>query len=155
MSFKSQISAFTQKVEDNSEKVFRGTALQLFGEIVRATPVGNKDLWENRYLWGQLGFVQEGYTGGRLRGNWQAEVNGKNIGQLDTVDKNGSNTVAKGQANMASAKAGDSIYLFNNLPYAIPVEYGHSAKQRPEGMVRVTLLGFNKAIAENAAKVNK
>ena len=148
MSFKSQISAFTQKVEDNSEKVFRGTALQLFGEIVRATPVGNTGLWKTKY-------PPKGYTGGRLRGNWQAEVNGKNIGQLDTVDKNGSNTVAKGQANMASAKAGDSIYLFNNLPYAIPVEYGHSAKQRPEGMVRVTLLGFNKAIAENAAKVNK
>ncbi|WP_256203847.1 MULTISPECIES: hypothetical protein [unclassified Pseudomonas] len=35
----------------------------------------------------------------------------------------------------------------NNLPYAIPLEYGHST-QAPAGMVRVTLANFQHIVDE-------
>jgi hypothetical protein len=35
----------------------------------------------------------------------------------------------------------------NNLPYAVPLEYGHS-KQAPGGMVRITLARFQQIVDE-------
>lgn len=38
-------------------------------------------------------------------------------------------------AGVQPLKLGDTAYLVNNLPYAVPLEYGHSS-QAPAGMVR-------------------
>lgn len=37
-----------------------------------------------------------------------------------------------------SAKAEDTIYIQNNLPYIVGLEYGRST-QSPQGMVRLTM----------------
>jgi nitroimidazol reductase NimA-like FMN-containing flavoprotein (pyridoxamine 5'-phosphate oxidase superfamily) len=46
-----------------------------------------------------------------------------------------------------SLTIGQTAYLVNNLPYAVPLEYGHS-KQAPGGMVRITLARFQQVVDE-------
>ena len=51
---------------------------------------------------------------------------------------------------IAPAKFGATIYLVNNLPYAVRLEYGWS-KQAPAGMVRITAAEFQ-SIVDDAAR---
>ena len=62
MSFDKDIKDFNKKTEKAALNVFRGTALSLFGRIVKRTPVDT----------------------GRLRGNWQASINISPSGNGDT-----------------------------------------------------------------------
>ena len=56
-------------------------------------------------------------------------------------------------AGVHPLKLGDTAYLVNNLPYAVPLEYGHSS-QAPAGMVRVTIAEFQQ-IVEAAVRANQ
>lgn len=93
--------------------------------------------------------VPTGYTGGRFRGNWQVSVGGVPTQPVDLIDPNGSETIARGAAALAGFKAGPSIFIVNNVPYAIPLEYGHSS-QAPTGVVRVTVAEFQQIVDEVA-----
>ncbi|MGP0015693.1 hypothetical protein [Pseudomonas sp.] len=87
------------------------------------------------------------YVGGRFRGNWQFSVDAPADGVLDQVDSSGSVTIAVLRTQVQSLTAGQTAYIVNNLPYGIPLEYGHS-KQAPGGMVRVTLARFQQIVDE-------
>ncbi|MNT90915.1 hypothetical protein D3C72_2319290 [compost metagenome] len=54
---------------------------------------------------------------------------------------------------MSDFTVGQMAYLINNLPYAIPLEFGHS-NQAPNGMVRVTIARFQQ-IVEQAIRNNQ
>lgn len=89
----------------------------------------------------------KGYVGGRFRGNWQVTIGAAPAAALDRIDPNGSDTIAAAAAALASFKVGPPIYIQNNLPYAIPLEYGHST-QAPQGMVRITVTEFEQIVAQ-------
>jgi hypothetical protein len=89
----------------------------------------------------------KGYVGGRFRGNWQFSIDSPAGGEIDAVDPSGAATINALIAGVQALTAGQTAYIVNNLPYAIPLEYGHS-KQAPEGMVRVTLARFQKIVEE-------
>ena len=89
----------------------------------------------------------KGYVGGRFRGNWQFSIDTPADGELDTIDPSGNATVAALRAQVSGLTIGQTAYIVNNLPYAIPLEYGHS-KQAPHGMVRVTLANFQRIVDE-------
>lgn len=93
------------------------------------------------------------YVGGRFRGNWQFSIGTPADGTLDRADASGGATLAKLKLQVESFTAGQFAYIVNNLPYAIPLEYGHST-QAPSGMVRVTLARFQQIVAA-AAQHNK
>lgn len=134
------------KIEDAIEKALRGAAIELFGEIVKRTPVGNPSLWKNP--------APPGYTGGRLRGNWQAKISSPERSTTEHVDKSGTDTIAKGAQKIRRFTLKDkSIWFSNNLPYADRVEQGWSS-QRPAGMVRTTIKMF-KPILEKIARIKK
>lgn len=84
-----------------------------------------------------------GYTGGRFRGNWQVTFTTAAQGETGRVDKSGAETLAAGSSMIETFKVGmvDTIYFTNNVPYAIPLEFGHST-QAPQGMVRITAREF-------------
>lgn len=65
MSFSGDISKFINKTEAKAERVFRATGLEMFGRIVKRTPVDT----------------------GRLRNNWQITPNAK-IGQKLFITNN-------------------------------------------------------------------
>ena len=89
---------------------------------------------------------------GRFRANWAASVNSYGSVILDVEDKDGSETVNKMAGVVLNTPAGNVVYMVNNLPYAIPLEYGHSKIQAPHGMVRLSIEEFqnylNKSVSE-------
>lgn len=93
------------------------------------------------------------YVGGRFRGNWQFSVGSPVDGVLDQIDATGNVTLAKLKLQVQQLSIGETAYIVNNLPYAVPLEYGHS-KQAPGGMVRVTVARFQQIVQE-AIRNNK
>ncbi len=138
MSFSNDVNKFTKKADDNINKVFRGTVLSLFTRIIVGTPVGNPSLWKGK--------APPNYTGGRLRGNWQVQINSIPRG---TVNGKG---VPKINGIVSRLKNGQSIFLVNNLPYAFAIENGHST-QRPKGWVRTNILKYKSLIKAQARKM--
>ena len=94
-----------------------------------------------------------GYAGGRFRGNWQVTFDSPASGETDRIDKSGAETLAAGGSMIETFKVGmvETIYFTNNVPYAVPLEFGHST-QAPQGMVRITAREFlpivNQALRE-------
>ncbi|HEX2554237.1 MAG TPA: hypothetical protein VHL98_11075 [Microvirga sp.] len=86
--------------------------------------------------------VGKGYVGGRFRANWQVGIGSRPAGVIDAVDPSGQATIAAGSAVIAGLTDKVAIYLVNNLPYADPLENGHS-KQAPMGIVAVTIAELN------------
>jgi hypothetical protein len=87
------------------------------------------------------------YVGGRFRGNWQFSIGVPVEGELDQIDPAGGVTLAKLRLQVEQLTIGQTAYIVNNLPYAVPLEYGHS-KQAPGGMVRITLARFQQIVDE-------
>jgi len=89
----------------------------------------------------------QNYLGGRFRGNWQFSIDSPATEELDRIDRLGNSTIAELLGQVQSLTIGQTAYIVNNLPYAIPLEYGHST-QAPAGMVRVTLTNFQRIVDE-------
>lgn len=96
-----------------------------------------------------------GYTGGRFRGNWQVSFDAPKTEENGRIDKTGDLTKAAGNYTLSLFKVGmSSIYFCNNVPYAYPLEMGHST-QAPGGMVRITAAEFQRFFDEAIREVVK
>ena len=93
----------------------------------------------------------QGYVGGRFRGNWMFSIGSPDTSTVDQVDPGGSRSMARIVNGALEFDAGETAYITNSLPYAIPLEYGHST-QAPSGMVRITLVNFQKIVEEAIRK---
>lgn len=142
MSFKSDMNKAKAKIQTALEKTIRGAALDLFRAIVLSTPVGQPSEWQST--------PPKGYIGGRLRGNWQANLAAPKIDQLNLEDAAGGATIGAANSNMARYDLKDTIYFTNNLPYAERVENGWS-RQAPQGMMKTNVKKFKPTI-ENLAR---
>ncbi|MGY3038534.1 hypothetical protein ACVWWQ_000121 [Rhodanobacter sp. TND4EL1] len=96
-----------------------------------------------------------GYVGGRLRANWNVSLAAPDTSTTDAVDKTGTATIGVGADVLANADGKQDIYITNNLPYAVSIEYGHSKKQAPAGMVRVSIAEFSQYIDKAIAEQDK
>jgi hypothetical protein len=124
------IARFVEKAKAAPEQVVRKVGLDLASRVVLRSPVDT----------------------GRFRANWNVA-----FGRVDTLttpstDKTGGKTLERVRVQLNGWAPGQDIYLTNSLPYAIPLEYGWSKKQAPQGMVRITVAEFqtfvNAAVAE-------
>ncbi|MGQ9451801.1 hypothetical protein ACP4QI_009985 [Leclercia sp. TB492] len=94
-----------------------------------------------------------GYTGGRFRGNWQVSFDQRARGETGRIDKAGHETIAAGNLVLEQFKVGTTaVYFCNNVPYAYPLEMGHSS-QAPGGMVRITAAEFQRYFSEAVSEV--
>jgi hypothetical protein len=116
MGFAEDISKWTAKTQAKVETAVRKIALDVFTEVILMSPVDT----------------------GRFRGNWQVAIGSIPTGTLEIDDKAGTATIAKADAVVLGLEPGQTIYLVNNLPYAIPLEMG-SSDQAPGGMIRLTV----------------
>lgn len=116
MSFASDVSKWTAKTEAKIETAIRKIAIDVFAEVIMMSPVDT----------------------GRFRGNWQVAIGTIPNGTLEIDDKAGTATLNAAQAKAMGLKAGETIFLINNLPYARALEYGLS-QQAPGGMIRLTV----------------
>ena len=142
-SFALSLKAFADKAPDLARQVVRKVSIDLLTATVLRTPVGNPSLWKNKN-------APPGYVGGRLRANWTVALVSPNVSTTDAVDKDGGSTIAAGAQTIQGAEGTEDIWIMNSLPYAIPVEYGHSGVQAPQGMVRISVAEFT-AFVERAA----
>ncbi|MEH3772874.1 hypothetical protein POW02_02345 [Enterobacter asburiae] len=96
-----------------------------------------------------------GYTGGRFRGNWQISFDAPTTDETGRIDKTGDLTKAAGNYTLSLFKVGmKAIYFCNNVPYAYPLEMGHST-QAPGGMVRITAAEFQRFFEDAVREVTK
>jgi hypothetical protein len=130
--FELDISRFVEKAKGNVDIVIRKVSLDLFKRVIITSPVRT----------------------GRFKSNWQVAIGSIPGGVYETFDGRGSATIAKATAATLNAKAGDIIYLVNNLHYASRLEYGYS-KQAPGGMVRIAVLEYSGVVNKAAGEVNK
>jgi len=140
MSFSLDLKKFADKFEKKSDIVVRKIILDISRKIVFRTPVGDADFWASK--------PPIGYVGGRARANWQ---HGESLGSsvLDKVDKSGSKTLSLISGSVGHQPAGKKHYLFNNVPYIIPLEEGKlSPRQAPNGMVGLTVLEYQKIVKD-------
>lgn len=140
MSFSMQIAEFIAKTKANQDLVVRAITMEISKEIDSRSPVGDAKYWKHK--------PPPGYAGGRFRGNWQLSLGSPAATVLDRIDKDGAATIAAHGDAMRAAKAGDVIYLVNNLAYAKRIEEGWSG-QAPIGVVARTVVKFS-VIVDNA-----
>ena len=120
----------------------RGTLMEIGARLVERSPVGDPSKW----TWGdklrELGWVTEGYVGGRFRSNWQYGFGAAPAGELFQPGApsypGAGETVAKLTGQIVGTKVAGVHYLVNNLPYAQAIENGHST-QAPTGIVALTM----------------
>ena len=132
MSFGDDLNVFEMEALRKAEEVTKATGIEIFGRVIMRTPVDT----------------------GRLRGNWQATRGARAHGTVDTDDPGPVNDIGAGSSKareemirtVVGAGLGDSLHLTNNLPYAGKIEYGHSKKQAPAGMVRLTVAEFQDVV---------
>ncbi|HHQ4306196.1 TPA: hypothetical protein ACSP7Y_002190 [Serratia fonticola] len=94
-----------------------------------------------------------GYSGGRFRGNWQVSFDSAADGETGRIDKSGGTTLAAGNLVIEQFRVGmQAVYFTNNVPYAYPLEFGHST-QAPGGMVRITAADFQRHFAAAVSEI--
>ena len=141
MGFAEDLKKICDRAGDKAELVVRRAALELYGQMIERSPVGNPDLWKSP--------ATSGYVGGRFKNNWQV-----GIGSIDTrtnrgVDDSGSGAITSGNAALKAWTPGKTIFLSNSMPYAYRLETGWS-KQAPSGMVKLSIQNYSEAIRKAA-----
>jgi hypothetical protein len=127
--FTLDIAKWVEKTKGRIDLFVRKLSLDLFTRIVLRSPIDT----------------------GRFRGNWQLAIGQMPEGVLELDDKTGAATIAAAQAVSLDIKAGDIIYLINNLPYANRLENGWS-KQAPAGMVGLAIAELDQAVNKAATE---
>lgn len=101
-SFELKIKEFAEMTERKSEELFQKTCFELSNGIIMDTPVDE----------------------GRLRGNWQPDIDVVVNEVIELVDKSGGKARAKVAKTVTKLRLGQTFTLTNNLPYAEVVEFG-------------------------------
>ena len=124
-SFALQLAQFAEQAKEAVDASLREIVIELGNSLIRMSPVDT----------------------GRFRGNWQFSIDAPAAGTLTTLDPTGAEASARLAGDSILFKAGETAFIVNNLPYAIPLEYGHS-DQAPQGMVRITQARFQQIVLE-------
>lgn len=129
-SFAEQLQRFAEDTMDRADEIFREIVMQVGESVIRLTPVDTGD----------------------LRGAWRLSIDGYDSSLPETPDKDGSETIARMLADVGALSFGQAAFIQNNLPHAIPNEYGHSS-QAPSGMVRITQARFQEIVQQAVREV--
>ena len=146
MSFSADLSKFVNKATGNVEQVVRSVVLELGTRIIMRNPVGDAKYWKTKY-------PPKGYVGGRSRANWQYGFGQMPTNVLEIVDKTGAATIKSLTSGVMGAPAAGVHWIANNVDYIQPLEEGWSKNQAPNGMVRVTVMEFERLVREEANNV--
>lgn len=127
------IQAFIDKAQANQEQIIRSVGIRILTRLVQKSPVDT----------------------GRFRGNWLVGFENQPAGVHAEIDPGGAATIERGLLMIEQFKVGtNAVYFTNNLPYAYPLEMGHS-KQAPGGMVRITAAEFQQFFQAAAQEIKQ
>jgi len=123
------MNSIVNRVNKRIDTVIRKSTIELFGSVIKMTPVDT----------------------GRAKGNWQCSIGSPITSETDRLDSakldstNGS--VAYADVVKTVKGTGNVVWLSNNVPYIQRLEYG-SSKQAPSGMVRLSVQRFGSIFAD-------
>lgn len=115
-SFTVDLTRFKLKTEQQMGQVVRKIVLDLHARLVMRSPVDT----------------------GRFRANNSVSLNSLPSDATLEFDKSGGVTIIRAAGAIAAYKLGDTIFLYNNVEYALALEYGHS-QQAPQGCYRISV----------------
>lgn len=115
-------SLFADVIQEQVTQRVRIIAMAMLSEIVLRSPVDT----------------------GRFRGNNVVSVGAPVYTNTANVDPTGSETINRGLSAMSGLEPFTQVFIQNNLPYAVPLEDGHS-KQAPAGIYAVSFNGVAQA----------
>lgn len=121
-SFEQQLRRIEEDILRRQSQVVRKITMDVFNNVIQMSPVDT----------------------GRFRGNWQVATGEAPTGTVEMTDPSGATVMAQVAGEVGQMEPGDVVYLVNNLPYARPLEEGHS-QQAPGGMVALTVQRFRPA----------
>lgn len=135
--FALELKNFAKHSERKMNLVAKKSAIELFADIIKSTPVDQ----------------------GRLKGNWQPAINKFDDSTTENTDKSrqgqhSASSKAKLVNELNSFELGDTMTLSNNLPYARRIEFeGWSKTKAPAGMVRINVIRWQQHLDEQARKL--
>lgn len=124
-SFTAQLQQFADETMSKADSIFRDVVMSMAGVIVRLSPVDT----------------------GNFKGAWRLSIDGYDTTVPETPDKQGGEVLARMLAEVGNLTFGQAAYLQNNLPYAVPLEFGHST-QAPAGIVRIAQAQFQQLVQQ-------
>lgn len=154
--FSLNVDRFIEKTKADADKVVRLLALQALRSVVMKSPVDT----------------------GRFRANWMVGVGDFSAKTSEAFDLDGERAIAAGMGVINNVKAGQVVYIYNNLPYGPVLEYGlypnppmygswdrktksmvikslnGFSRQAPAGMVRITLRELSGAMRQTVEQLN-
>lgn len=129
--FSFQVGEFVEQAKEAINATEREIIIEIGRSVIKMSPVDT----------------------GLFRNNWNFSISTLDLNTTDEADQSGGKAIARLIDGAIEFQAGQTAYITNNLPYAIPLEYGHS-DQAPGGMVRITLARFTQ-IVEEAIRNNR
>ena len=124
MSFTQQIERFGEHASREIQRVRRGVTIKLFSAVIMDTPV---DI-------------------GRARANWQLTEGQPAQGVVDATAPSKTGLSVDEAQQIAKTDGDTSLYLTNNLPYIVTLEFDGWSKKAPDGMVRRNVVRFGRLI---------
>lgn len=130
--FSIDLSKVIEKNNGKVETIVKKVALEIFNGIVLKTPVDT----------------------GHLAYNWQMAMSNPITSEIEGVDPTKQSVLGKGKSEIAKwTQSVKNIYITNNVPYAMKIEYYGSKVKAPQGMVRVTLREVNAFLSKAMGEV--
>lgn len=143
--FTLELEAFADKAKGAVDGIVGSSVAEIARRLDERSPVGDASYWKSK--------PPKGYVGGRFRGNWQLGVGTIPVAETGRIDPSGGATLGAIITEIPTEAAGKVFWLANNVPYAQPIEDGHS-RQAPTGLVGLTALEFP-SIVEQAAEARR
>ncbi len=127
MSWSKKLNNIIIDNKELTEKQLRAGLFDAANTVILGSPVGNKSLWKNPNS------GPNPYVGGSYRTAHRISINKINRDDKG-IDSQGS-IMMRLQGDIAQFKIGETLFMTNPLPYAVPIEFGHSS-QAPDGVYR-------------------
>lgn len=112
------------------------TIIEIFDKLVNDSPYGDPTLWKSK--------PPKDYHPGHFKSNWQISRRNPATSIINSV------SLTPTADHIRNATSGETLYIANNVPYALRLEEGWST-QRPAGWVRKTM-AMAESIIEKLAK---
>jgi len=145
VSFSAEISSFASISALNANRLVRAVIIDVAEELVDRSPVGDPNSWGSP--------PPKNYKPGHFKANWHHKQGSADSSIRDTVDVTGDVSMNQIRSSVLNAsKPADIHFLYNNVPYAMALENGHS-DQAPDGMVALTVLDFPGIVDRAASRL--
>lgn len=129
-SFSASLDQWVQQTKDDLEELFQAVTIAIGTSVIKISPVDT----------------------GRFRGEWQFTIDAPASAKNGRIDPEGVQAIAEVVDGALMLQVGQTAWITNLLPYAIPLEYGHS-DQAPNGMVRLTMARVQEIVRQEVERI--